>query len=415
LIGATPAVAQTPRGLQSGQDTKVDLTETPVLANSRVVAMGGAYTAIAEESVAIPFNPAAVAHRPYYSLDWWDWHFNWDLFAPGLLQSDQFDFDNSGVSSSDGFLAFAIGVDLQLKSFGVGLHFRGQEDNLQRTTGAGEELRAATWVGQLALGYGFLDHRIVVGAAFKVGSFALGLAEELLPEILVGGFGLGFDLGVLIRSWELPLRVGIGFSSPLYDVGGSYICDHQQCPEDAFLPNGLTAGWELRIGAAWQFSFDGQRFNPRPEMRSSLAKEVERRAVRDHKSRLDLNQTYRGGRYLLLSAEAVLVGPVDKAVGKYSLVVDTPLPAGEELSIGVRFGAEGEVVKRRLRLRAGGYWEPSRYTGQTGRMHGTFGLLVRMFDLTIPFIGRYGLCFSASMDLSRRYSNVIASVLNFWY
>ena len=42
----------------------VDLFQGPVLATTRITALGGAYTAIAEGTEGIPFNPAAASFRP---------------------------------------------------------------------------------------------------------------------------------------------------------------------------------------------------------------------------------------------------------------------------------------------------------------------------------------------------------------
>ena len=46
----------------------------------------------------------------------------------------------------------------------------------------------------------------------------------------------------------------------------------------------------------------------------------------------------------------------------------------------VRLGVEIEPWPDRLKLRGGGYFEPSRFEGVAGRMHATAGLDVRLFE-----------------------------------
>ena len=86
------------------------ISRAPVISNSRVLSVwGGAFTAVAEGTAGIAFNPASAAHRPYYSVSHFDWDFEWDILVPGIFQGDDFDFWNSGVPVDDTFVAFAVG------------------------------------------------------------------------------------------------------------------------------------------------------------------------------------------------------------------------------------------------------------------------------------------------------------------
>src|SRR6478672_3195507 len=57
-------------------DYTLDLFQGPVLASSRVTAMGGAYAGLAEGAEGIPFNAAAASQRNAYSTTATDYELN---------------------------------------------------------------------------------------------------------------------------------------------------------------------------------------------------------------------------------------------------------------------------------------------------------------------------------------------------
>jgi hypothetical protein len=120
----------------------------------------------------------------------------------------------------------------------------------------------------------------------------------------------------------------------------------------------------------------------------------------------------RGGFYFLVSAELVLIGPVEKAIGTDAFFEQIYERTGREVNVSARLGVESEVWRRRLRLRAGTYFEPSRFDNHYGRVHGTFGFELRLFDFKAW--GPRSLGFSSAVDLASRYSNVSVS-LGFWH
>ena len=61
--------------------------------------------------------------------------------------------------------------------------------------------------------------------------------------------------------------------------------------------------------------------------------------------------------YFLLSAELVVTGPSEDAIGLESYVLQERRAAGESISLEPRFGVESEVISDWLRLRAGSYYE----------------------------------------------------------
>ncbi len=73
---------------------------------------------------------------------------------------------------------------------------------------------------------------------------------------------------------------------------------------------------------------------------------------------------------------------------------------------------ESEVWRRRLRLRAGAYYEPARFAASSGRFHGTFSCDLRVFDFSLW--GDRSVRVGAGFDLAPRYSN-IAFTAGFWH
>jgi hypothetical protein len=71
-----------------------------------------------------------------------------------------------------------------------------------------------------------------------------------------------------------------------------------------------------------------------------------------------------------------------------------------------------EAIPGRLRLRTGSYWEPERFAGVGGRIHGTFGFEVRALEFHAWGLRRGKL--GATFDGARRYRNLGLSI-GFWH
>ena len=407
LMGAD-AGAQTSPPLTTS-DFNIDIYRGPVIGSSRVTGMAGAFVGVAEESVGIQFNPAAAAQTPYYSNTWFDWYIDWAFLAPGLFQGSDFDFDNSGVASGENFLAYYVAGGLQFGEFGVAAYFTGQFSSFSHGSEADTQWKTEVGEGALSFGYGFWRHQIIVGAAVTIAYVTLQPEENLFSSWVAPA--LGAHLGVIYRPTDLPFRIGIAGQTPMADIPPS-ACDPTTCPEDVVLPKGIAAPWQLRFGGAWYFSFDGQSFNPQP---FHYDQSFEADMLRAFEQNGELAATYRGGRYLMLAADLEIVGKTADAIGFQGLTTQTRMVSGQNINISAHLGAEAEIVARRLRLRTGTYYEPSRYEDGSGRMHVTFGVLVRMFDWKVPLFGHHGLCFQGAVDLAQRYSNIGGSILSFWH
>jgi hypothetical protein len=129
--------------------------------------------------------------------------------------------------------------------------------------------------------------------------------------------------------------------------------------------------------------------DPRAALRTAIEndRESERRYLRAQPRR-----------YLLLSSEIILYGPTAKGQGVNAFLRQTPERSGARISYGVRVGFEGEVLQNRLKLRGGGYLEPSRYSRRYYRPHATAGFDVRLFDAW-----RWSVRATATVDVAPRY------------
>jgi hypothetical protein len=257
--------------------------------------------------------------------------------------------------------------------------------------------------------------------------------QQMVPLVLqrvVGG-----EAGVVVRPKRWPVRLAASFSSPLSSNAQKECGD--DCPAGFVMPQDVALPWEVRIGAAYRFSarpfnpvpvFPKKKKNknvPRQQQTPTTTEEVpdarpgppkaDQRAAASQPAKpaeRDFDRDYHGGFYILVAAEVGLTGGVEDAIGTDALFEQVHERAGESLSVSPRLGLESEVWRRRLRLRAGTYWEPSRFEGHSGRMHGTFAIDVRLFDFSL-FIER-SLRFSSAVDLASRYSNLLFSI-GFWH
>jgi hypothetical protein len=408
-------------------DFNIDLFQGPVIGSTRVIGLGGAYAAVSEGAVGIPFNPAAVAHRPYHSRSWFDWDIAFDFLLPGLFQASDFDFDNNGSSTSPDFIVWNLGGMLQFGSFGVGLYFRGQTfevtaEEQQPASTVERSLTVGLWQIQLSAGYAVLDHQLVLGGGLKAGLFSI---TEPNTGTLFQTVAGGGEVGLLYRPKRWPFRLAAAFTSPLATANTQQQCEEQQnCPSGMIMPGGVGLPWEVRVGATYCLS--SRPFNPVPPMQRKKKKKKEQKpapgtppSTRPAESEAeepepapDPDRDYLGGFYLLVTAELGVTGPLDDAIGIDGYLQQVRETAAESVVLSPRLGVETEVWRRRLRLRAGGYWEPSRFADRSGRMHGTFAFDLRLFDFSLW--GEWSIRFASAVDLAVRYSNLSLS-LGFWH
>ncbi len=288
VMVATPARAQ-PRD----NDFAVDLFQGPVLAPSRVVSMGGAYTGYAEGIGGLAMNAAATAARHTHSTRWLELDVDASLSFP-LVVFDNDDFDNSGTRDADytQYLYLAGGGLLQAGALGVGALA-----DLQRYAVAfpPNEEPTAVVVGRyhLLAGYHFFAGQLALGAGLR--GLSLGVSapgHELSAELAT--FGVAPELGLLVRPDWSPVRVGVAYrhaasSDVTLESRAVRGADGIERAGGLIVPREVTLPWELAVGVALQV---GPRpLNPRyldarehaTELEAAFARRTRERAAERHR------------------------------------------------------------------------------------------------------------------------------------
>jgi hypothetical protein len=117
---------------------------------------------------------------------------------------------------------------------------------------------------------------------------------------------------------------------------------------------------------------------------------------------------FRDEQSLTVELDVLTSAPVSNAYGMDAFAIHDLERSDEHFSVSPRGGFEWEMVPGRFRLRGGSYWEPSRFEGVDGRVHGTFGLELRVFEVDIWGLRRGRITFTG--DLAREYSNLGISI-----
>jgi hypothetical protein len=355
---------------------------------------------------------------------------------------------------------FGVGVTLELQNYSLS-----RAGDAADGTKA-DEISARFAVTHLQAAHRFFNGQLALGAGLRILTLdVINAAGNIETQNLFASTGFGFELGALVMPIELPFRIGAAFRSAVVtkpdptsnltpNAEGDRVLGRPNDPANWFyLPDRLAIPWDLNVGVAVQL---GQRlFNPRwtdpavLENRTTLAMR-RRSAERDYRRESLLSQLRAEGRltpeaeeaalaelddeqamdqlhaarvrreirkqlkyeyqsmrrpYLLVSTSLVVLGTLQDAVGVESFLERVVARSGETISYSPRLGAESEFVPNILKLRAGVYGEPSRFTTGHPRLHGTFGFDVRLFPWTV-----FGLFdddafwrLSGSVDASSRY------------
>jgi len=415
-------------------DYGVDLFQGPVLSSTRIVGLAGAYTAIAEGTEGIQYNPAAASLRPPYSTMLDDYDVTAAFTLPASVKNTDFDNDGQVGFAYDRFVWLSAGGILQHHRLGFGVLGAFQNYELGVPGGAVplpntnevitavkvRVLRADPVVSyalpgeELHFGFG-----LRIAALFAVAGTSAG-GDPLEDErLLVNANTLGVQAGALWAPSRLPMRVGVAARSPLAHVAG----DEGRIAPDAegdrvvgnvYLPKRLDLPWEVEAGVAVQFGprplnlrWVDENTIPLEESEPYLRTEKGVREPPFRGARRLLKQRYAKlpRRRLLLSASTLVSGAVPNAVSVESMLSQTVKRSGQQASVTVRAAAEAEVIPLWLVVRAGSYLEPTRFESGSRRLHGTAGFDVR--TLTWSVFGLYdeGTMFrvSGAVDFGRDY------------
>jgi hypothetical protein len=288
---------------------KVDLTEGPVLASTRVIGLGGAYTALADGTEGNTENPVAPAVRNRYSIDHFDYDIGFGLTFPESIANN--DFFNTGQAHTDlgktsttGFVFLDVAGNLQFGSWGLGLTIDAQRYGLElngaQTASLGPgQLDAEFLTGHLLLAKSFATGQLLLGAGLRFTGMDL-IANNTsaidTSSALFSTSGTALEAGALWRPNGMGFRVGAALRSAVNSTAagnssvpvtnGNHVIGDPTSPNAFFLPNDVSLPWDASFGLAVQF---GPRpFNPRwwdpsdllRSLRRSVAARANVRAVR---------------------------------------------------------------------------------------------------------------------------------------
>ena len=413
----------------------VDLFQGPVLATTRITGLAGAFTAIAEGTEGIAWNPTAASVRPAFSTTRDDYDLTIGVTLPASVKDTDFDNDGRSGFAYDRFVWATFGGMLQHDALGFGViaSFQNYELGLPGTVpvvipGTGEEVTSVI-VRMLrfdpVVSYALLHEQVHFGVGLRVASFfgvgATGPNDgEKAERMLMSANTAGVQTGLLWAPRVTSLRVGFTARTPAVPLGKV----EGRIPPNAqgdrvvgtlYLPRRLELPWELEGGFAVQLW--KRHFN----LRWTNEDKVPPEEAEPHRRTLKNGQrepSWRGARRLLkarhaalprervlLSTSVLLSGPVKNAVGWESMLAQTVQRSGERASLTVRAGVEAEVLPTWLVLRGGSYLEPTRFRSAKARVHGTGGFDLRVLESAVFGLYDEGTRFriSGAVDAARDY------------
>jgi hypothetical protein len=374
-VAAAPALSPI-----TSRDYAIELYDGVALGSTAVVGMGGAATALAIGSSGTLVNPSAMAVRPATDTETWNWDYHFDYLNASLSS----DYGNTGLPPEDGGTSiFTGGLGLRIHDWAIAATATEASAPIAAQPGA-TALRASTLQLQLALSTWIPRADLAVGLALQAAQF--GLAQDGAGSLFqITGFGA--EAGATWIPRLRDFRVGAAVATPI--AGGSVAtdaCDPMMC--DGFiLPERVVSPWRASVGGAYRFA--RERWNQ------------------------PVGGWFRDERALTLVADLVVFGASSDAYGLQAFGHKELERAGSVIAWSPRAGAEYEWLPGRLRLRAGSYWEPGRYDGVGGRLHGTFGVEVRVLQFWFWGARRRGRL-SLTADVASLYRNIALSI-GFWH
>ncbi|HEX4451105.1 MAG TPA: hypothetical protein VH143_09560, partial [Kofleriaceae bacterium] len=225
------------------------------------------------------------------------------------------------------------------------------------------------------------DIAIGIGAQLAVFNMQLDCTGPQCGDLFTVS-GWGAQVGVTwiphLQSFRLAGVLSTGITGD--NVGGSCMdptnCQGFMLPDRVAVPATITAGIAYRFAPTdWNQQTSG--------------------SFRDEQS-------------LTLAFDVVTNAPVGDAYGLDAFAIGYLERSDEHYGVSPRGGFEWEMVPGRFRLRGGSYWEPSRFDGVEGRIHGTFGLELRVFEVDVWGLRRGRITLTG--DLARDYSNLGISI-----
>ncbi len=430
-----------------------------MLAPSRVLGLAGAYTAYGEGVEGVATNAASPAVREIYSTDWWTLDISPSVSLPGGYAGT--DFDNRGntnpdlVSRTNHFLFASIGARVQAGSLGVAV--TGELLRYDVTDPKPNQPGLALAYGRYhaVVAYGFWNNQVIVGGGLRAVTLALtqsngSLTGVVTDKVILTQAGASPEGGVIIKPNDSPYRIGATIRAPV-ETGLFQSLNKQAASFDGvsraesyILPRAVVQPWEIEAGFAWQLGprpLNPAWVNPHEEetaararidsLRRQRADAIAVAATRAERRRLfeadrlerveedrDLaNEAarlldIRKARYanwprekLLVLGSVLMSGASHEAVALEGFLDQKREIVGRSVVLTPRAGVEAEPVDNRMRIRLGGYIEPTRFDNGSIRQHFTFGGDIKLFNFDVLGLFPNPWQLQFILDAAPRYTN----------
>jgi hypothetical protein len=403
--------AQTPQG-------RVEFSQGPIVSSGRVIGMGGAYIGIAEGGDVPLLNPAAfVVRYPHRQDNWFDWDFG--LSWINSLPNDGIDVDQSGKDTINAVTFFELGVSAKVGRHGFGLH--GAYQFYDFSVVGIQGLENLTYLqAQLGPGYAYASPRgLTIGAMLLGGRLSLS-NDEGTP--LSQHQGRGALFGMLYAPCGKQYRVGATARSEIESLP----INSQQAALTLGLPVPEAFVVPAELGVGFSHYWGERKYNPciprwelgshrgtKPAARSAPilvttpTSQPETIPPSLPEVKLDF---YRppSRKYVLLSTDLVLTG-ASFSQGMQAFIAGVNQPTGNAPTVSIRAGAELEPIENKLKVRAGSYYEPSRFLSFSGRFHATTNIEYHLRS----FLRREWKV-SLTADVAKQYQNAGLGI-GFWH
>ena len=345
----------------------IDLYDGVALGNSTMIGMGGAGAANVIGTAGVLLNPSAIAVRPTTDNGPWSLDYHLD-FLTGTYSTD---YDNNGAGATGGAWLLTGGLGGRYHDWGFAFTATAQSAPVGESSGlTGQTLRA----------------RFVVAKWLPAYDLSIGIGAQTAGfELQNGGraplFSIAGTTAITGATW-LPhgesFRLAAAIDGPI--DGGEVkadACDPENC-NGYILPAHVRAPWRVVAGGAYRWAasaWNQQVLGP-----------------------------FRDEQAVTVALDVVMSGATSHGYGLEAFGMQQLQRSGRHPAFSARGGVDYEWKPGRLRVRAGAYWEPSRFDHVGGRLHETFGIDLRVlaFHLWGPRRGRISL----TGDVAPRYRNV---------
>jgi hypothetical protein len=402
---------------------------------------------------------------------------NSDFFNSGsdrtnLSTSSQNDFVFLDLEGHLQLGPWGLGTAVALQQYGL------SRDNKTSAASSNQKIQAQFAIGLLHLARSFVNGQLLFGAGIRyTGMNVLNQNTQIYNgQTLFTTQGIGYEFGWLWRPHNQVFRLGASVRSAVKtkpELGSNIAADasgnrslFSGTADQMYLPDEVALPWEWSLGFAVQLG--SRPFNPRwtdpndilsdiretvrenevdrqqrqkqllseipPDAEDAdqrkaqiladvkVERERDQEALRQAAARtrklLKERERKLGRWYLLMATSLKVSGPVKNAVGVESFLQRVTDHSGDRVVASPHLGVESEVIPQWLKLRAGLYGEPTRFSNNRAgpRTHTTLGFESKLFAWSV-----FGLYDSdtqwriqAALDSSERYFAWSAS-LGVWH